>query len=126
MFLPTTTKFDFTKLANNVTNAAKNKRRSKSLTDDVEKVFAFRRACRKYTISTEVAIRLAEIGDEIMRDHASLFENFNVASLYQFFNANMGVKRRRGFQATNQNTTSNRRKISGYLGLALLFLITQI
>jgi len=113
------TKFDFSKI--NVTTI---KRRAVSLSDDMEATTAFKRVCRKYTINTEIAEQLAKIGDEIMKEYSSTFENLNVASLYQFFDVSMGVKRQRKSSQPKQQT--RKRKISGYLGLMLLYFVSQV
>eukprot|EP00111_Clytia_hemisphaerica_P017624 TCONS_00052139-protein len=116
---PTTTvRFDFSNMT--VTP----KRRSVSLSDSTEKVMAFKRVCRKYTISTEIAEQLAKIGDEIMKDYDSIFNSFNIASLYQFFDVAMGVKRKRS--SNGQQKTSRKRKISGYLGIVILHILTNM
>ena len=122
--------FDFSKIKTTTTTT---KRRSESWSgvEEPTRTTNFRRVCRKYTISSEVAEQLAKIGDEIMRDYESVFKNFSLVSLYQFFNVNMGVKRRRTVSQQQQQQqqraeNSRRRKISGYLGILLLHFITNL
>ena len=112
-------KFDFSKV-----DVTARKQRAISLSDDTEVTTAFRRACRKYTINTEIAEHLARIGDEIMKEYSSTFENLNVVSLYQFFDVAMGQKRKR--KSSQPKQPSRKRKISGYLGLLLLYFVTQV
>ena len=131
--------FDFSKLTTTTTTTTTTKtpkRRSASLSSVEDESsttsITFQRVCRKYTISGEVAEQLAKIGDEIMRDYESMLKEFNVVSLYQFFNVAMGMKRRRTVSSQQQQQeqqradNSRRRKISGYLGILLIHLIKNL
>ena len=126
--------FDFTKTTTTKTSSAKGRSVSWSsydteTTTTVTPSKSFRRDCRKYTINSEVAEQLAQIGDEIMRDYGNVFRDFNLVSLYQFFNVTTGVKRRRPARQNRQHQqeeTSNRRKISGYLGILLLHFVSSL
>lgn len=110
------TKFDFAKIKPPI-----KKQRSVSLSSELEKVISFKRHCRKYTINTEISLQLAKIGDEISIDYAHIFQNFDMATIRLMFEGS----RRRNRNATT-NTTSRKRKISGYLGQMLLYLASSI
>lgn len=126
--------FDFSKIttATTATKAtiATPKRRSVSWSgfeDELSTSANFRRVCRKYTITGEIAEQLAKIGDEIMHDYESMLKELNVISLYQFFNVAIGLKRRMTVspqQHQQQRAEKSRRcKISGYLGILLIHFI---
>ena len=129
--------FDFSKITTTTTKTTTKtpKRRSASWSGVADEPsttsITFRRVCRKYTISGEVAEQLAKIGDEIMRDYEAMLNEFNIVSLYHFFNAAMGMKRRRTVSPQQQHQhqraeNSRRRKISGYLGILLIHFIKNL
>ena len=123
--------FDFSKITKTTTTTKTPKRRSASWSGVADEPsttsITFRRVCRKYTISGEVAEQLAKIGDEIMRDYEAMLNEFNIISLYHFFNAAMGMKRRRTVSPQQQHQRAeNRRKISGYLGILLIHFIKNL
>lgn len=108
----TSSKFDFSKLKPPIKT-----QRSVSMSTEHEKVVSFKRHCRKYTINTEIGQQLAKIGDEIGADYAHIFKNFDMRSVQVLLEGN---------EETGRCTISKKLKISGYLGLLLLHLVSQI